>query len=145
MIHHILWCINILHWFCPCEFSIMAMSHSPRRNFPIKQASKQTIKQTKHTTCVFGFGSWLGILMGSWLGILAWDLDLGSWISTSNASNWYGLLWTWTILGPIWSTAHSSNGIECALRSGRNQYPLLSNLFLWQKKLRLSASQCGSL
>ena len=56
--------INILRRFCPCEFSTMARSHSPYRIFSNKQ-EKNNKKQ--HISCVFG--------LGSWLGILTWDLD----------------------------------------------------------------------
>ncbi len=49
---------------------------------------------------------------------------------TVSASNSYGFPQTWTVQGPIRSVAHSSNGIEWTSRSGRNPYPLPSNLFL---------------
>ena len=45
-------------------------------------------------------------------------------VSTLNS---YSLSWTWTVQGPIKSTAHSSNGIDRIYRSGKCQYPLPSS------------------
>ncbi len=49
---------------------------------------------------------------------------------TVNTSNSYSLSWTWTTHGPIKSMAHSSNGMDWTLCSGRSPYPFPSNLFL---------------
>ncbi len=69
----------------------------------------------------------------SFLSILTSFTQLVTVSITVNASNICSFQQTCTLHGPISSTKHSLYGVDRILRSGKNPYPLPSNLFFGQE------------